>query len=148
MRQHLSQRSAHRAVPALHQRCVHSQTPERPNTPVPVYENQRAFWLPRRSNTRHHLASLLNRVGQSLHGRRIHNAGSLKSQFHSVQIHLHCARRWAMVFRVTVHGALHLNGGWVRLALRDATSPCASHSKSLARTSGNAAATPLRRPGL
>jgi hypothetical protein len=88
-REHLGQRLAHRAAPALHLRRVAPESPQRGHTPVAVDENRANVRGLAGGNALHQLTVLLDRIGQALHGRRIADARGGEAQLQAVQIELH-----------------------------------------------------------
>ena len=87
--QHLCQRLADRAAPALHGRCVATQSPQRSHASVAVDEDQaEVLGLPD-GHAFHQLTVLLDRIGQSLHRRRIRDAHGREAQIQAMQVQLH-----------------------------------------------------------
>lgn len=156
-RQHLCQRLAHRAIPALHQRRIAPQPRERVHAPIAVDEHQCATPGLLRSNACHQLPIRVYRIGQPLHGARIHDAHGREAQLQAVQVdrlgharheraslrHAKCRR--CSGFRVIGH-AQFLPTRRARLpgALRDAGNRDGPRPSRLERTSGNALAATFR----
>jgi len=106
-RQHLRQRLAQRVIPALHQCRVAPQSRERRHAPVAVDEHQRSTAGLGRGDAGHPLPVLLYRMGQSVHGRPVHDARTRKAQLQAVQIDL---RRRPLPKRARAH----LHDAWWR----------------------------------